>query len=101
MVKATAIFQAVIGVIATGITVFVIPLIKNRLDIEKRAALVNWVSIAVTAAEQLFAGSGRGKEKKAYVIDFLKSKGYTVDIENLLDSIHVLIEAVVYELKNE
>ena len=41
--------------------------------------------IAVTAAEQLFAGTGRYDEKKA---------GYTVDMTSALDPIRVLIEAV-------
>ena len=52
-------------------------------------------SIAVEAAEMIYVGAGRGEEKKQYVIDFLNSKGFTLntaEIENL-------IEAAVLELK--
>ena len=48
----------------------------------------------MTAAEQVFTGAGRGDEKKAYVIDWLRSHGITVDEEKL----DALIEAAVYEL---
>ena len=37
---------------------------------------------------------GRGEEKKAYVIDWLRNHGITVDEEKL----DALIEAAVYEL---
>ena len=52
------------------------------------------MKIAVAAAEQIYVGSGRGEEKKAYVIDWLRSHGITVDEEKL----DALIEAAVYEL---
>ena len=46
------------------------------------------------AAEQIFAGSGRGEEKKEYVVQWLKDRGITVDAEK----IDAMIEAAVYEL---
>lgn len=46
------------------------------------------------AAEQIYTGSGRGEEKKEYVINWLREHGITVD-EAKLDA---LIEAAVYEL---
>jgi hypothetical protein len=48
-----------------------------------------WVTVAVEAAEQIYTGSGRGAEKKAYVIDFLTEKGFKIDA----DSLDKLIEA--------
>lgn len=54
--------------------------------------------IAVAAAEQLWKGSEKaGAEKKQYVIEFLKSKGLTVDFEEL----DAMIEAEVYSLYAE
>ena len=50
--------------------------------------------IAVSAAEQIYTGSGRGEEKKAYVLEWLRSHGVTVDDEKL----DAMIEAAVYEL---
>jgi len=54
------------------------------------------VKIAVSAAEQIYNGSGRGPEKKAYVLEWLKQRGITVD-EAKLDA---MIESAVYELKS-
>ena len=72
------------------------PLLKEKIGEKKFNELAEWVSVAVTAAEQIYRGSGRGKEKKAYVIEFLRKEGYTVDTE-ALDS---LIESAVYALKS-
>lgn len=83
-------FQAVITVIIGLIAVFVVPWIKEK-------KLYSWVSIAVKAAEQLYKDSGMGKVKKAFVLDFLASKGYKVDT----DSIDLMIEAAVLELKEK
>jgi len=100
MIDLTAILQAVIGVIAVLITVYVIPWLRSKLTAEQQAELAEWVSIAVAAAEQLYSGSGRGDEKKAYVRSFLEAKGYTVDTGSLTDSIDALIEAAVYALNS-
>lgn len=54
------------------------------------------MKIAVTAAEQIYTGSGRGEEKKAYVLNWLQEHGITVDAEKL----DALIEAAVYDLTN-
>lgn len=43
---------------------------------------------------QLYVGSGRGAEKKAYVVQFLQEKGFTIDP----DSLDKLIEAAVFNL---
>lgn len=54
------------------------------------------MSIAVSAAEQIYTSSGKGTAKKQYVLEFLNSKGFTVD----MDSLDKLIESAVYALKN-
>lgn len=51
--------------------------------------------IAVSAAEQVFKGPGRGAEKKKYVEEWLTDHGMTVDDEKL----DALIESAVYALK--
>lgn len=90
----TTIVEAVAALIAAIITVFVVPYIKSRTTTNQQQQINAWVRIAVTAAEQIYAGSGRGEEKKAYVIDWLRKHGVTVD-ESKLDA---LIEAAVFEL---
>lgn len=100
MVDLTVFLQAMLGLAAAAITVFVIPWIKAKLSVEKQAELAEWVGIAVEAAEMIYKGSGRGEEKKAYVVAFLKEKGYTVDTESLTDAVNALIEAAVRQLKD-
>jgi uncharacterized membrane protein YraQ (UPF0718 family) len=90
----TTIVEAIAALIAAIITAFVVPCIKSRTTTNQQQQINAWVRIAVTAAEQIYAGSGRGKEKKAYVIDWLRKHGVTVD-ESKLDA---LIEAAVFEL---
>ena len=93
MYDITPIFEAVAALIAALITAFVIPYIKRKTTAEQQKEINAWVKIAVAAAEQIY-GSGRGEEKKAYVIDWLRNHGITVDEEKL----DALIEAAVYEL---
>ena len=94
MYDITLIFEAVAALIAALITAFVIPYIKSKTTAEQQKEINAWVKIAVAAAEQIYVGSGRGEEKKAYVIDWLRNHGITVDEEKL----DALIEAAVYEL---
>ena len=95
MFDITPIIEAVAAVIGVIITCVLIPYIKSKTTTEQQKEINAWVKIAVSAAEQLFTGSGRGEEKKAYVIAWLKERGITVD-EAELDA---LIEAAVYELE--
>lgn len=95
MYDITPIIEAVAALIGVIITCVLIPYIKSKTTTEQQKEINAWVKIAVSAAEQLFTGSGRGEEKKAYVIAWLKERGITVD-EAELDA---LIEAAVYELE--
>lgn len=92
----TPIAEAVFALVGVVITAVVIPYIRSRTTAQQRAELNAWVRIAVSAAEQIKKGSGRGSEKKAYVLEWLSAHGVTVD-EDKLDA---LIEAAVYELNS-
>ena len=94
MFDITTIVEAVFALIAVVITAIVIPYIKSRTTVAQQQQINAWVRIAVVAAEQLYIGTGLGADKKAYVVNFLKSKGITLDTE----SIDAMIEAAVYEL---
>lgn len=94
MYDITPIIEAVVALIAALITAFVIPYIRSKTTAQQRAEINAWVKIAVSAAEQIYTVSGRGEEKKAYVIKWLREHGVTVD-ESKLDA---LIESAVYEL---
>lgn len=89
----TELLQAIIALLATLITTFVIPLIRKKLTAEKTEELKKWVGVAVKAAEQLY-GSKTGQQKKEYVVAFLMSKGIVFDV----DEVNTMIEAEVYKL---
>ena len=85
------------GIMTVGwgiLLAFVIPAIKRSTTIAQQEEINYWVYIAVQAAEQLYKGSGMGKQKKQAVLDFLKEHGYYVD-EMAIDA---MIEAAVYQL---
>lgn len=89
MIDLTPIIEAVIALLAALITAYAVPWLKAKLGEKKFNEMKGWVVIAVNAAEQIYDGVGRGEEKKAHVLAFLKSKGYTIDaaeIDNLIES---------------
>ena len=85
MIDITPVINAVIALLAAGVSVFLIPWIKSKTTDAQRK---------VAAAEQLYKGQGRGEEKKKYVLEFLASMGFTVDEE----AINAAIEAAVNQL---
>lgn len=95
MIDLTPIANVLITLLATIVTVWVIPLIKSKTTASQQESLKSWVLVAVAAAEQLF-GPGKGADKKAYVLDFLNKKGCTLS----LDEIDSLIESSVYNIIN-
>lgn len=96
MIDLTDIINPIFRLILAVIAIFVIPYIKAKLSNEQFESLKKWVKVAVQAAEMIYNTSGTGATKKQYVIDYLNSKGYTVDTETLNN----LIEAAVLELKS-
>lgn len=78
------------------ITAFVIPWLKNKIGAQNMDEFMRWVQIAVAAAEQLYESTD-GDGKKAYVVNFLASKGFKVNPEEFDNA----IEAAVLKLHNE
>lgn len=93
----TPIANAVIALIAAIVSAYLIPWIKSKTTNEQREQFVAWVEIAVSAAEQVYNGPGRGEEKKKYVLDFLRSRGITIDEESVSNA----IEAAVNQLNGK
>lgn len=94
MYDLTPIIEALGVLLAAIILYVVVPYIKSKTTQAQQQAINDWVRIAVAAAEQIYIGSGRGAEKKAHVLDFLASKGVTLDEA----SVDAMIEAAVLEL---
>ena len=95
MVDLTQIVVAILTLIVSLVSAFLIPYIKAKTTDEQFNTIKLWVQVAVQAAEMLYVGSGRGEEKKQYVIEFLKSKGFILNAEEIEN----LIESAVLELK--
>ena len=93
----TNIIEAIITLLVIITTTFVIPWIKSKTTPQQRKEFIEWVKIGVMAAEQIYKGSGRGGEKKNYVIDFLQSKGFTFDEATVNNA----LEAAVKQLNTE
>lgn len=96
MTDITPIIEAIFALVSIFITAMVVPYINSRTTAQQQAGINAWVKIAVSAAEQIYTGPGRGQEKKTYVIGWLNERGIDVDVSEL----DALIEAAVYELKN-
>ena len=96
MFDITPIVEAVFAVLLAVVTCIFVPYIKEKTTEEQQQKINGWIKIAVRAAELIFAGSGRGAEKKQYVLGFLETKGFKLD-ENSVDA---MIEAAVLELNS-
>lgn len=92
----TPVVNAVIALAAAVVTAFVIPWVKSKTTAAQREEIEAWVRIAVTAAEQIYSGAGKGKEKKKYVLDFLAEKNLKIDEE----SVDLMIESAVKEMND-
>lgn len=87
----TAIFQAILALLAAIITYKVIPWIKARTNSEQQSLLKATIRTLVFAAEQLY-GAGNGAEKLDFVVKQLEKQGFTAN--------RVEIEAAVGEYLN-
>ena len=85
----TPILQAIIALLASIITIKLIPWIQSKTTAQQQAMLRAAVSVAVYAAEQIY-GTGGGHDKLMYVKAQLRKKGFDIDIDE--------IEAAVKEL---
>lgn len=88
MIDLTPLVEAIIGLAATAITVFLIPWLSARFGNEKLEKARGWVQIAVYAAEKLY-GAGNGDQKLAYAEQVLakhKIKLDTVTLKAMIDA---------------
>lgn len=95
MVDLTQIVVAIITLVLAVVSYYFVPYLKTKVSAEQLDTIKFWVNIAVEAAEMIYAGTGRGEEKKKYVLAFLNRKGFTLNMEEIEN----LIEAAVLELK--
>ena len=89
----TQLVIGVIGICVLFVTMVILPLARAKFGNESVEEFLRWVKIGVQAAEQIYAIAD-GEQKKMYVLEFLDSKGYDVNE----DEVDKAIEAAVLEL---
>ena len=92
----TPVLQVLVALVAALVSAVAVPWLRAKVDAEEMDKLLRWVEIGVMAAEQIYAVTD-GPAKKAYVLQFLKTKGYIVNV----DEIENAIEAAVLKLHRE
>lgn len=91
MIDLTPIFQAIITLAATAVTVFLIPWLRKRYGNETLEKAKSWVQIAVYAAEKAY-GAGHGEEKLAYAEEVLAQHKIKLDTDTLLALVNAEIK---------
>lgn len=89
----TQLVIGVIGICVLFVTMVILPLARAKFGNENVEEFLRWVKIGVQAAEQIYAITD-GEQKKKYVLEFLDSKGYDINE----DEVDKAIEAAVLEL---
>lgn len=104
MVNLSPIINAVIGLVAALITVFLIPYLhkKNKaedlaISISDFELLEKEVKKVVEAAQQTMESAG---DRKKWVMERLEEKGYTID-DSVLDTIEAAVLKLHLELYGE
>lgn len=97
MIDLTQIVIALIGLAVSLITSYLIPYINTHISSDKLDLIRKWAEVAVKCAELTYSGDKRGTDKKQFVIDFLKSKGFAVNTSE----VEAIIEATVLEMNRQ
>lgn len=91
MIDLTPLFEALIGLLAAIVTIYLIPWIKTRLTSDQIAKARMVVEIAVYAAEKAY-GPCCGKEKLEYAKQILAAHGVKLDTKRMLAMIDATIK---------
>lgn len=95
------ILKIIVSVATVLISVYVIPLLKEKLSESKYQRLLDMVEVAVRAAEQTIKGSGQGAVKKEQVIESVSFWMLQHGVDITPEQLDELIEAVVFNMKRE
>ena len=92
----TEIGKLLVELIFAVVGAFLIPWLRSHAANKNLATALKWVEIAVEAADQLY-DANQGHEKKSFVVDFIKDRGFVLN-EKELD---LAIEAAVLKLHKQ
>lgn len=93
------IILALIPILGTILTVYIIPFIGEKIGNEKLEKYKKWAALAVYSAEMIFKEQGMGETKKKYVVDFLNEMFNKNKIVITEEQLNILIESAVKEMK--
>lgn len=93
------IILALIPILSTILTVYIIPYIKEKLGNERLAKYEYWASMAVECAEMIFREQGMGADKKEYVVNFLNDMFNKKKVVITEEQINILVESCVKQMK--
>lgn len=96
MTDITELILSLLSAVVITVSLFLIPWLKGKVGAQNMERFLAWVDIAVRAAEQVYAAT-QGREKKAYVLQYLEDRGFYVDALDL----DMAVEAAVNRLHNE
>lgn len=94
------VIKVAIIIALTLITRYLVPYIREQLEQSKYKWLADVVSQAVRSAEQTITSSKSGAERKAIVVNFIRSLLIKKNIDISDDQLDTLIEAAVYTMKS-
>ncbi len=94
------IVKVVVMVAALLITRYLVPWLKEKIGADKLAMAEKWAKYAVLKAQQVLWDE-TGKDRKAYVTEFLKEILIAKNIALSDEQLDVLIEAAVKQMKIE
>lgn len=102
MMDITVILELIIKLIFAAITIFLLPklkaLISEKVAESDQRKIIQWVELAVKAAEEAErAGLIDKKAKYTYALNFLEKRGVTFDP----DTMQALIDSSCWELFNK
>ena len=102
MMDITVILELIIKLIFAAITIFLLPklkaLISEKVAESDQRKIIQWVELAVKAAEEAErAGLIDKKAKYTYALNFLEKRGVTFDP----DTMQALIDSTCWELFNK
>lgn len=95
------ILKIIVSVATVLISVYVIPLLKEKLNESKYQRLLEMVETAVRAAEQTIKGSGQGAIKKEQVLESVSIWMLQHGVDITSEQLDELIEAVVFNMNRE
>lgn len=96
----TKLVELILAILGAVWTCFLIPWLRDRKNTEDLNHLADTIKMAVQAAEQIYAGSGKGREKKAHVLTWLRGQGVVMDEPAIIEMVDAMIESAVLELKS-